>query len=178
MSSKVFSAVLSAFGALWAGSAFADEPVNQRKIDLDVRGTIRQQCSLGAIGDMDFGNLERRGLGAQTRVAFNCNMPFVMTIQGQNGGLAHSMMPAGQGPYAGIVPYSLDVQMPVRHPSVQMISRSFESRQLRAGGTIASNGGIATDGMVLSVALGTPSREAGLLAGDYSETITITVTPS
>jgi hypothetical protein len=58
-----------------------------------------------------------------------------------------------------------------------MVSRTFESRQLLSGGVISSNGGIATDNMLLSVELATPSGEAGLLAGEYLETITITVNP-
>lgn len=151
---------------------------NVRSLDLEVRGQIAQRCIMGAVGDMDFGNLQRSGLGAQSRVAFNCNMPFNMTIKGRNGALAHSRMPGGQGPYGGTVPYSLGVEMAVRHPSTQMVSRRFDSRALQAGGTISSNGGIATDGLVLAVELGAPSGEAGLLAGEYSETITITVTPA
>jgi hypothetical protein len=100
-----------------------------------------------------------------------------MMIKGANGALTHSAMPNGQGPFGGQLPYTLAVQMAVRHPSLQMVNRSFNSRQLQAGGIISSNGGIATDDMVLSVELGMPSGEAGLLAGDYSETITIIVTP-
>jgi spore coat protein U-like protein len=175
---KSLSRAVVAMSALISSAAFADEIVTQNKIDIGVRGNITQQCSLGSIGDMDFGDLERRGLGAEARVAFNCNLPFVMTIKGLNGGLAHSLLPTGQGPYGGTVPYTLDVQIPVRYPSAQTINRSFDSRQLRSGGTVSSNGGIAVDGMLLTVALGTPSGEAGLLAGEYSETITITVTPS
>lgn len=171
----IFAAIAA---TLVATPAHADEVDNLRKIDIAIRGSIRQQCALGGIGDMDFGNLQRRGLGAEARVAFNCNMPFTMTIRGQNGGLANTLIPGGQGPYAGTLPYSLAVQMPVRHPAVQMLNRSFGSRQLQAGGTISSNGGIATDGMLLTVELGTPSGEAGLLAGEYAETITITVSPS
>lgn len=176
---KVMRLTFAAMAAmLIAVPAQAEEITNLRKIDIAVSGSIRQQCALGSIGDMDFGNLQRRGLGAEARVAFNCNMPFTMTIRGQNGGLANALMPAGQGPYSGTLPYSLAVQMPVRHPAVQMLKRSFGSRQLQAGGTISSNGGIATDGMLLTVELGEPSGEAGLLAGDYAETITITVSPS
>jgi spore coat protein U-like protein len=177
-SHRLLKAAMIAGSIAVGAPAHADELVSQHKIDIAVSGSINQYCALGSIGDMDFGNLERRGLGAEARVAFKCNLPFTMTIQGQNGGLAHTMMPAGQGPYGGTVPYSLDVQMPVRHPSTQMISRSFASRQLQSGGTLSSNGGIAADGMLLTVALGTPSGEAGLLAGEYTETITITVSPS
>lgn len=163
--------------AAFAVPANAEEIQNVRSLDIAVSGAVRQHCAIGSIGNMDFGNLERRGLGAETRVAFDCNVPFTMTIKGVGGGLAHTSMPNGQGPYSGILPYNLSVEMPVRYPSQQTINRSFNSRQLLSGGVISSNGGIATDGMRLSVELGQPSGEAGLLAGDYSETITITVSP-
>ena len=163
--------------AFFAVPANASEIENVRSLDIAVSGAIRQHCAMGSIQDMDFGNLERRGLGIQTQVAFDCNVPFTMTIKGARGGLTHTKMPNGQGPYAGVLPYNLAIEMPVRHPAAQIVSRSFNSRQLLAGGVISSNGGIATDGMVLAVELGTPSSEAGLLAGEYSETITITVSP-
>lgn len=146
--------------------------------DIAVNGTIAQHCALGSIADMDFGNLDRRGLTARARVALDCNVPFTMTITGRNGALANALMPNGQGPYSGSVPYLLGVEMPVRHPSTEIVSKTFESRDIQGGGTISSNGGIATDDMYLDVELGQPSGEAGLLAGDYSETIVITVSPT
>ena len=109
---------------------------------------------------------------------FDCNLPFTMMINGTGGGLVHTSMPNGQGPYGGKLPYNLSVQMPVRYPNRSTISQSFTSSQIQAGGVISSNGGIATDGMTLAVELGRPTGEAGLLAGDYSEVITITVTPT
>jgi spore coat protein U-like protein len=170
--------VFFAFAAMaMAAPACASEIDNARSFDIAVSGSVRQHCALGSVPNMDFGNLERRGLGIEARVAFDCNVPFTMTIKGAEGALTHTSMPGGQGPYGGQLPYSLAVQMAVRHPTTQMVSRSFKSRQLQAGGVISSNGGIATDGMVLAVELGMPSGEAGLLAGDYSETITITVSP-
>jgi len=127
---------------------------------------------------MDCGDLERPRPGLRSRVAFDCNIPFTMTIKSAQGALTNVAMPNGQGPYGGSLPYSLAIEMPLRHPAAQIVDRSFDSRQLRAGGVISSNGGIATDGMVLAVGLGRPSGEAGLLAGQYAETITITVTPT
>jgi len=163
--------------AAFAVPANASEIENVRSFDIAVSGSIRQHCAMGSIQNMDFGNLERRGLAIQTQVAFDCNVPFTMMIKGARGGLTHTKMPNGQGPYAGVLPYNLAVELPVRHPAAEMLNRSFNSHQLQAGGVISSNGGIATDGMVLAVQLGTPSGEAGLLAGEYSETITITVSP-
>lgn len=149
-----------------------------RSIDIAVSGSVREHCAMGQIRDVDFGNLERRGLGFQTKVALDCNRPFTMTIKGETGALTHTSMPNGQGPYGGKLPYNLSVQMPVRLPTAQTISKTFNSSQLQAGGVISSNGGIASDGMMLAVELGQPTGETGkLLAGDYSETITITVAP-
>jgi hypothetical protein len=161
-----------------ATPASANESDNARSIDIAVSGSISEYCAMGGIADMDFGNLERRGLNRTAQVAFNCNIPFTLKINGKRGALTHSTMPNGQGPFDGQLPYSLSVEMPVHHPAAQMINKSFTSRQLVAGGVISSNGGIATDGMVLGVELGMPSGEAGLLAGDYSEMITITVSPT
>ena len=148
------------------------------RFDVVVSGTIGQHCALGSIADMDFGNLERPGLMASARVALDCNVPFTMTVTGRNGALANTLLPNGQGPYSGRVPYQIGIQMPVRHPSTEIVSKTFESHQIQGGGTISSNGGIATDDMYVNVELGAAAGEAGLLAGDYSETITITVAPT
>ncbi len=171
-------ALLLVFVSLvFASPALADEIANERSFDIAVQGQISGHCAMGNIADMDFGNLERRGLNRQTPVAFECNLPFTMTITGERGALTHTDMPNGQGPFGGQLPYELSIEMPIRHPATQIVNQTFTSRQLQAGGTISSNGGIATDGMILGVELGLPSGEAGLLAGDYSEMITITVSP-
>src|SRR3546814_18433852 len=78
--------------------ANAKEIQNVRSLDIAVSGAIRQHCAMGSIGDMDFGNLERRGLDIEKRVAFDCNIPFTMTIKGDRGGLSPTTMPNGQGP--------------------------------------------------------------------------------
>lgn len=158
-------------------SALAEELADLRSVEIVLQGSIREHCAMGNIADMDFGNLERQGIGRETRVAFDCNLPFTMMIRGERGSLKHLSMPNGQGPYGGAVPYSLAIEMPVRHPASEMVSRTFGGDELLAGGVITSNGGIATDGMVLAVQLGRPMGGAGLLAGNYTETITITVNP-
>jgi hypothetical protein len=71
----------------------------------------------------------------------------------------------------------MSVTLPVRTPASTAVLASFDSTDLLAGRTISSNGGIAVDGMMLSIVLGRPTTEAGLLGGHYSEVIEITVTP-
>lgn len=161
------------FGLSYPASA-GEQPETQ-SLDMVVHGLIAEQCALGSIGNLDFGNLERRGLGSETHVAFYCNIPFTMMIKSAHGALTHTTLPNGQGPFGGALPYSMEVGIPLRNPSKRQFSQVFSSRQLFAGGIINSNGSIATDGMVLGIELGRPTGEAGLLGGDYSETITITV---
>ncbi len=152
---------------------------NVRSLDIAVQGTVTQRCAMGSVPNMDFGDLNRPGLSATARVQFSCNIPFNMQIRSANGGLAHAQMPMGQGPYSGTLPYQIAVTMPVRRPRTMVVENTFESRELRGSGrTISSEGGIAVDGLALSVLLGRPSGEAGLLAGQYGETIEITITPS
>lgn len=164
--------------ALGAAPAHADELDYGPQVDIVVSGVISPRCGLGSVGDMDFGDLTKPKPGFRQRVALDCNIPFTMTIVGQSGALANTRMPQGQGPYAGTVPYAIGIELPVRHPAPQTISRTFASHQLRAGGSLTTNGGIATDDMYLAVEVGTPTGQAGLLAGEYSETITITISPS
>ena len=162
---------------LMPGVAHAGSIDGVTDLDLVVSGSIVEQCAAGSAPNVDFGNLERRGLGTQSEVAFYCNIPFTMNINGANGALTHNQMPMGQGPYAGAVEYSMGISIPLRNPSRRVLQQTFHSRTLQAGGVLNSNGGIATEGMQLSIELAPPSSSAGLLAGEYSETITITVSP-
>jgi spore coat protein U-like protein len=172
------AASLAAAIAQPAFGASAGDIDGVTSFDIAINGTIAQHCAIGSIQSIDFGNLERPGLRARQHVAFDCNLPFTMTVSGRNGGLANVLMPNGQGPYSGKVPYVIGIELPVRHPSAEIINKSFESRDILGGGTLSSNGGIAADDMWVNVELGPSSGEAGLLAGDYSETVTITVAPS
>lgn len=170
--------ILSASSLFVSGPAAADSMANLKTIDLNVHGTIGQHCAMGTIGNMSFGDITRPNLRIATRVSFDCNVPFTVTIKAQNGALTNNAYPHGQGPYSGTLPYRIGIDLPLRRPDRTQIERTFESRELTGGRTISSEGGIAVDGMALDVALGRPSGEAGLLAGNYGETIEITVAPT
>ncbi len=174
---RVVAATMALAGALTSVSARAEAIIGVKSLDMFVHGTISQQCAMGGIGDMNFGDLTRPDLQVSAAVRFSCNVPFQVKVQAANGGLTNLAFPKGQGPYAGSLPYTIGLAIPVRRPSEWLVDASFDSRELMAGRTFSSAGGIATQGMTLNVALGRPSGEAGLLAGDYSETIVITVTP-
>lgn len=169
---------LLACTALFAGAPAGAETIDDLKsLTLNVHGEISQHCAMASIANMDFGDLTQPNLRASTRVGFNCNVPFNLKIEAANGALANTEYPHGQGPYAGSVPYTIDVAIPVRKPRPAEIDGSFTSRDLMAGRTISSAGGIALQDMGFTVALLPPASSVGLLAGHYSETIVITVAP-
>lgn len=144
---------------------------------MQVQGRITEQCSIGHIEGMDFGDLTQSGKRASAWISFNCNVPFEVKVQSRFGGLAHEEQPLGEGPYAGLLPYSIGFQVAVRRPQSSLVTRTYQSADLRAGQQFSSAGGIASDGIAVDVALGRPSSDAGLLAGRYREVIEITVSP-
>lgn len=176
---RLYSVIAATCASFFFGTAaLAEDSIkNVRGIEVEVSGSVRESCAVGMISDIDFRDLERPGHFRQANVRFDCNVPFSMTITGSTGALSHASMPRGQGPYVGSVPYEVSVQMPLRFPSARTLTRTFESQQLLSGGVINSQGGIAVDGMILSVEVATLPPHT-LLAGNYSETITITVNPT
>ncbi len=171
------AALLAVILAPEAARADIPQAADARSIELNVHGRIDQHCAMGALGGVDFGDITRPDAEAQQRVQLSCNVPFLIKIEAANGGLANLQYPHGQGPYSGTLDYTLGVAIPLRRPNADVLQHSFTSRELLTGRTLSSGDGIAIDGMALTVALGRPSGEAGLLAGDYGETITITISP-
>lgn len=143
-----------------------------------IQGHVAQRCSMGSDIATDLGDLSRGSRAVAARMRLDCNVPFVMSIRAQNGAIQHSSLPRGQGGYGGAVPYSLDVEMPVRRPDSEVIAKTFEGQALLAGQSFTSDGGIAIDGLLLRLNVGTTASPAGLLAGNYGEVIQISIAPS
>lgn len=155
-----------------AGASDIEADTTQR---IHVHGDIMPHCAISSPGNVDFGDLEREGLGADLKFGLDCNVPFLMNVRAEHGALTNLEFPRGQGPYSGSLPYTLDFAIPGRRPSPTMIRETLNSRDLLGGKSISSNGAIATEGMDVRVTLGHAAGEAGLMAGSYGETITITL---
>lgn len=175
---RIAAALCVAATATVAQPAFADTIENVKSLDLAVQGHIAQRCALGSNVTSDLGELGHGRLAVATQMQLDCNVPFTMSIRAQNGAIQHATMPQGQGGYAGSLPYVLDVELPVRRPDREVISKMFEGRALLGGQAISSNGGIALDGLRLKLDVAAASGSAGLLAGNYGEVLEITITPN
>lgn len=141
---------------------------------VQVQGVIRPRCALGSGGLVDMGDLTRSA-EARVNIPLICNMPFVMRLNARNGAMVHSEMPGGQGGYSGHVPYGIEVAVPLIDPSPTGMGGRFSGSQLRAGVSLDSRDAIAAGGA--SFRFSSRGSEMDLLAGQYSETITVTIQP-
>lgn len=144
------------------------------RVDVLLTGHITERCDIRGGGDINFGELTGNQ-SATARVALDCNVPFDLSFQSARGGLAHATLPGGEGPFAGTLDYTLDVNVPVIGPHASNLHGRYESRALLARKTLSSGEAIAAGQAQIDILTGTPLG-AGLLAGQYSETLTITVT--
>ena len=143
------------------------------RIDMMLAGRISARCDLSGGGDIDLGELAG-GLTVRARVGLDCNVPFDLSFQSARGGLAHAVHPAGEGPYAGTLGYTLDVRVPVVDPRVSTLHGRYESKALTAPKTLNSGDAIAAGDARIEIRT-RPPEGVGLLAGRYAETLTITV---
>ena len=143
--------------------------------DVVLAANVPTRCELGRGATIDFGELTG-GISAEARLGLECNVPFDLNIRSAHGGLEHATKPGGEGPFAGRLAYAFGVDVPVLAPAERMMSGRYDSRQLVSGVTLSSMDAIAKGGAVLRFNTQAPEG-AGLLAGEYSETITLTITP-
>lgn len=158
--------------AVAAHSAAINKP-DQSSFDLLLAGRIKDRCQLSGGGTISFGEL----VGQKTVNAgfdLECNVPFVLAVTSRSGGLAHTTKPLGEGPFAGTATYQLNVFIPTLSPSASTLHAAFDSAQLRSGGTISSGEGIAVGSGRIEVKMD-DVQGVGLLAGDYTESLNITI---
>ena len=163
---------------LSASPAVADDLPAAKTLTLEIQGEIQEHCSFGPIPDLALGELGNIRGEYRRHVALDCNIPVDIKVKSANGGLANTVYPGGQGPYKGKLGYQLSLAMPIRKPAPGVVTGNFQSAQLVGGGTLSSNGGVAIDGMDLTMRFDQLRGDDALLGGDYSEVIEITVSPA
>lgn len=168
----VLGAVVMAAGA---GVARADTLESTSGFDVAVTGRIVSDCRLSGGGAIDLGELTGNEV-VTADFGLRCNVPFDISFESARGGLAHVTKPRGEGPFAGTLAYTLNVAVPTRSPQDGMMSAAYASADLTARKTLSSGEAIAAGGGRLQIRTQRP-QGAGLLAGEYVETINVTLQP-
>lgn len=146
------------------------------QLDVALNGRIVQRCEIQGGESIDLGEL-RGGLVAAADFGLDCNVPFDIQVVSTRGGLAHASQPLGEGPFSGTLPYDLNVTVPTLYPGREVIVRaSFLSSNMMGRTVLSSGDGIASGRGSLELRTREPSG-AGLLAGRYTETLTMTISP-
>jgi len=143
--------------------------------DAVVAGRIPSHCSLGKGADIDLGELSG-GITVDAGLGLKCNVPFELSIRAAHGGITHTTRPMGEGGFTGRLFYDLGIELPLLSPAPRVEARQYQSQQLLAGVSISSADSIAVEGLSLRIQTKRPEGH-GLLAGEYSEAITFTITP-
>jgi len=170
--------VVNCVALLIANPAVADDLPAAKTLTLEIQGEIQEHCSFGPIPDLALGELSTVRGEYRRHVALDCNIPVDIKVKSANGGLANTAYPNGQGPYKGRLGYQLSLTMPIRKPALSVVTGNFQSIQMMAGCVLSSNGGVALDGMELTMRFDQLRGDDALLGGDYSEVIEITVSPA
>ena len=178
-SARRLSVVVSAAALMIAASSPAlAKPIADRldvgkTLNVAVTGQIIPRCEIQGGGDIDFGELTG-GERATALFGLDCNVPFELGVTSARGGLAHVSKPQGEGPFSGILPYDVTLTVPTLRPTPRVVQASFTSTDHT--GMLSSGDGIAAGGGKIEFRTRQPAG-AGLLAGQYTETLTVTVTP-
>jgi len=154
---------------------FADHGVDLvgTRLDVVVSGKILPRCEIHGGGQIDFGELTG-GKRAQGALALDCNVPFEVSLVSQNGGLAHQGQPRGEGPYSGNLAYDVELDLPTVSPEAGSIQARFHSRNRQL--SVSSGEGISAGVGRIQFVTRDPEG-AGLLAGQYSEVLTVNIAP-
>ena len=145
------------------------------RIDVTLTGKIDARCLLSGGGGIDLGEL-RGGESVAATFGLDCNVPFDIDIQSTRGGLAHVTTPQGEGPFSGLLEYDLRLSVPTLRPNPDLIEGRYSSRELLSERRLSSGDAIGAGGGTIEFQMKRPSGE-GLLAGKYSETLSLTITP-
>lgn len=144
------------------------------ELSLTLFGRVNDRCTLSGGGVLALGELTANKTVAAD-FSLDCNVPFEMSIATANGGLTHETKPKGEGTFVGHLDYDVSVRLPVMNPTISILSASYSSANILGSLLISSGNAIAAPGNG-RFSLTTRSLSAsGLLAGSYSDVITISV---
>lgn len=163
--------------------------VNSVTVAIDVRASVADRCGFAAngapSGTIDQANFDQTGFTRDFAITLNCTGASRIAVSSLNGGMTTSTTGSTNG-YATTAPYSVEMRMVADNGTVA--GATCAADKLASGGscTFAGTAGTATglrlaaastkaNGSYLRVSAPAYSGSAPLVAGRYSDTLTVTV---
>ncbi|WP_299329603.1 hypothetical protein [Parasphingopyxis sp.] len=144
-------------------------------VELTVRGIIPPSCEiLSNVSGLDLGNISRAGRETAD-VSFSCNTPFVVNLSSENGRLERTAQRTA-GNFQNALDYQASLRVPLDNGRVLRI-RECDSEELLNGGACANASSESQTAINKTASLAVKWSDSiePLLAGDYSDVITIRV---
>ena len=160
-------------------------PARADQVSVQAKGKIVGSCSLAATSNFPTASFAANGSGNAT-AAINCNQPFRIRATSANGAIKSAAVIAPN--FTNALPYSLKADVPLDGGAV--VSATCASASLVTGqsscalspassGGLSSAAGIATNKTAtLTLAWTIPVLPTRLIAGSYTDTITLSIAPS
>lgn len=162
---------------------FAPGALAQETLEMVVQGDVAPSCAVSFASDaMTVQGALPGALTASADFNVDCNAPFSYTLASRNGALAYdgsTMLAGGSDSMGSFVRYDATVMIPLEDGAPAVISDTCSSDTIDddVNTCVFTNSGtaIALDNTgTLSIA--TAAASEPLLAGDYTDTLTLTIT--
>lgn len=157
-----------------AGASPSPEPV-RNSVTINYVGTISPTCELN-FASLSFAvGAVAPDKTADVSFSVNCNEPYEITLQSLNGGLLGPPIPTDKG-FSNLIPYELDVSVAGGPTSGACPSETLRSTSTDNCRVLSSGNDIAA-GLAGQARLRLKPGSADYVAGDYADTITISIAP-
>jgi hypothetical protein len=177
--------IIRGFACALACAAFAASPgLAQTTIELTIQGTVPPACQISTPGGIvqlndpsanGFGGSMAGAYSGTVPIGFSCNAPFGVTVQSARGGLRRdAAAPATFGNFVSTLDYSLAYTIPLDNGGLATIA-GCSSTSLQATPGCAVNANYSAINQTMTAKISWPRPSAPILAGNYSDTVTIRV---
>jgi hypothetical protein len=161
----------------WATAADA-----QQELTITAGGSVAASCSIqrNATGQPFGGSRDFSNSGsASDQATVNCNKGFQISASSLNGALKHKTVTGAPTGFTALLPYTLDLAVPLDDNSSATTSCASSTLIGQSTCSLSSNNKTSINKTAsLTVTWTTPTSPNRLLAGEYSDTITLTITPT
>jgi hypothetical protein len=187
MVAMAFSAFSTCASAQVTAYAPGQGPVNSIEVGIDVRASVRGRCGFASggapVGSIQQADFDRTGFTKDFAVVLNCTGASRVAVSSVNGGLATDVNSPG---LASRAPYNVELRMVADNGTTA--TASCAAAGLATGGGCAFGGTASTtnglqlgaastkaNGSYLRVSAPVYAGATPLAAGQYADTLTITV---
>ncbi len=158
---------------------FAALPLQAQDVALDLTGEIEVACTLETVGAAGRTIALADGAAGSTTIdlAVDCNVPFSYTIESEHGGFRNAAAEAfASADGITLIPYDVTITIDgLSAAGMAPATTTSAEMALANGGFTAGSGSVVVFASAGDLVLDWDTSGQNLYAGDYTDTITLTI---